>query len=155
MKKDSAPTDEHVAQPDYQDLYQRSVAEQENLKKRLEQEKRQFTQFALAGAVESLLPVVDNFYRATEHVPAENQNSAWLTGIMHIQKQLSDVLAEWGVEEIGVKPGDAFNPEEHEAIGTTEVSEVPEDAVAVVNQRGYKLNGKVLRPAKVTTNTKS
>jgi molecular chaperone GrpE len=158
MKKDpvaTEETEEQTAQPDYQDLYQRSLAEQENLKKRLEQEKRQFAQFALSGAVESLLPVVDNFYRATEHVPAENQNSAWLTGIMHIQKQLSDVLAEWGVVEINVKPGDAFNAEEHEAIGTVDTQEVPEDAVAAVNQRGYTLNGKVLRPAKVTTNTKS
>lgn len=138
----------------YQELYLRSVAEQENLRKRLEQEKRQFAQFALTGAVENLLPVVDNFYRATAHVPADQQNSSWLTGILHIQKQLTDILAEWGVEEIPTKPGDAFNAELHEAIGTVEAADLPEDTVAVVNQRGYKLQGKVIRPVIVTTNTK-
>ncbi len=160
MKKE-AKTEETEGAPDvsevtqnYQELYLRSVAEQENLRKRLEQEKRQFAQFALAGAVESLLPVVDNFYRATAHVPADQQNSSWLTGILHIQKQLTDILAEWGVEEIPVKAGDPFNAEVHEAIGTMESEELPEDTVAVVNQRGYKLQGKVIRPVIVTTNTK-
>lgn len=157
MKKESDIAEEEsrdTNQVDYHDLYQRSLAEQENLKKRLEQEKRQFAQFALSGAVESLLPVVDNFYRATEHVPAESQDSAWLTGIMHIQKQLTDVMAEWGVEEMNVKPGDAFNAEQHEAIGILEVQDVPEDSISQVTQKGYMLHGKVLRPAKVMTNTK-
>jgi molecular chaperone GrpE len=161
MKKEAEELVEEVvsepqaATPDYQELYLRSVAEQENLRKRLEQDKRQFTQFALSGAVESLLPVVDNFYRATEHVPEDQKTSGWITGILHIQKQLTDILGDWGVTEIPVKPGDAFSDSLHEAIGTTETTEVPEDAVAQVNQRGYKLHDKVIRPARVTTNTKS
>lgn len=141
--------------PDYKDLYQRSLAEVENTRKRFEQEKQQISRYALGGAAESLLPVVDNFYRATEHVPAEQQGSPWLAGIFHIQKQLLDTLAEWGVREMAVAPGDSFNPAEHEAIGTVVQPDQPEDQIVTVSARGYFLHGRILRPARVITSKKT
>jgi len=140
-----------VAEPDYKVLYQRLLADQENNRRRFEQDKQQYAKYALVGAAESLLPVVDNFYRATEHVPADQKDSAWLTGIMHIQKQLGAALEEWGVEEIPAKPGDAFDPQLHEAIGTVENAEIPEDHIATIQNRGYRLNGRVIRPVIVLT----
>jgi len=140
-----------VAEPDYKVLYQRSLADQENVRRRFEQDKVQYTKYALTGAVESLLPVVDNFYRATEHVPVEQKDSAWLMGIMHIQKQLQAALEEWGVEEIPAQPGDAFNPAIHEAIGTVENADIPEDHIATIQNKGYRLAGRVIRPVVVLT----
>jgi molecular chaperone GrpE len=152
MPKTSHKTEK---EPDYKELYQRSLAEQENQRKRLEQEKQQFAKFALLGAIENLLPIVDNFYRATEHVPAEQKDSPWLTGIMHIQKQLQNTLEAWGVEEIPTHLGDPLDPALHEAIGTVENSEIPEDHIVTVQNRGYRLNGRVIRPATVLTSKKN
>lgn len=133
-------------QPDYEALYLRALADQENARKRASVEKEQFAKFAQTGAVLDLLPVVDNFYRATEHIPEDQKGSPWLTGIMYIQKQLIDVLTQMGVEEIAAKPGDAFNSELHEAIGTAINEEVPEDHIITIQNKGYTLHGKVIRP---------
>ena len=140
-----------VSEIDYRELYQRLLADQENLRKRFDQDKQQFLKFAHESAVESLLPIVDNFYRATEHVPEENKDSSWLTGILYIQKQLVTVMEGWGVEEIAVKSGDLLDPAVHEAIGTTENTDIPEDHIVTVQNKGYTLNGKVVRPATVIT----
>ena len=135
--------------PDYEQLYQRTLADSENLRRRVEEEKKQFAKYAQGALVEDLLPVVDNFYRATEHVPDEQRKSAWLTGILHIQKQLLDVLMAAGISEIAVKKGDAFNSQLHEAIGTAVSTEVPEDHIIEVKNRGYMLHDRMLRPAQV------
>jgi molecular chaperone GrpE len=137
------------AEPDYKDMWQRSLAELENLRKRELQERQNVSKFALKGFLEELLPVVDNFYRATEHVPAELQNSPWVSGILYIQKNLLDVMAQRGVSIIEAKPGDEFDPSHHEAIGVTE-SEYPEGKIAIVNGQGYMLHDRVLRPTQVT-----
>ena len=135
---------------DYKAKWQRSLAEMENLRKRQEQEKLHFLRFSLEGFAEELLPVVDNFYRATEHIPAEQQGAPWVTGIQYIQKNLLDTLEKRGVREIPVKAGDAFDPTRHEAIGTAEDAAVPEGHIAEVKNRGYMLYDRVLRPAHVT-----
>lgn len=146
MPKKSAP-----AEPDYKELYQRSLADVENMRKRMQQEKEQISRFALAQSVSSLLPIVDNFYRAIEHVPEDQKESPWLTGILYIQKQLTDVLSEWGVEEIPAKPGDVFNPDLHEALDTEVAEGLEDDRIVRVQNRGYQLHGRVVRPATVIT----
>lgn len=138
-------------QPNYQELYVRLLAEQENLRKRLETDKQQFAKFAQMGAAESLIPIVDNFYRATDHIPDAQKQEGWIVGIMHIQKQLLDCLESWGVTEIPAKPGDAFDAALHEAIGTAVDESVAEDHIISIQNRGYKLHGRVLRPVQVTT----
>lgn len=146
-KKDPQEDQKKPTEPDYKGMYQRSLADLENNRKRYEQDKQQFAKYALTGATESILPVVDNFYRATDHIPAEQKDTPWTTGIMHIRKQLLDSLETWGVQEIPVKPGDPFDPSIHEAIGTLEETDIPEDHVATIQNRGYRLNGQVVRPA--------
>jgi len=131
----------------------RAQAEAENQRKRHEQERAQLSKFALAGFIEDLLPVIDNFYRATEHVPAEQKDSPWVTGIQYIQKNLLDVLEARGVMEIPAKKGDHFNPDMHEAIGTRDEGE--EDTILEVTNRGYKLHDRILRPTQVIVSKKS
>jgi molecular chaperone GrpE len=102
-----------------------------------------------------LLPVVDNFYRATEHVPEDQKDSTWLTGILYIQKQLISTLESWGVEEIPTKIGDPLDPTIHEAIGIVDNSDIPEDHIASIQNKGYRLNDRVIRPVVVMTSKPS
>lgn len=133
----------------YKELYQRALADLENTRKRFETEKTQIARFAQFAAALDLLPVIDNFYRATEHVPAEQQQEAWVVGVMHIQKQLLEVLSDWGVSEIPAQVGDQFDPNLHEALGTTLNDQVPEDQIITIQSKGYRLQDRVLRPTKV------
>lgn len=142
-----------AAEPDYKELYQRALAEGENRHKRHEQERKSYIKYALQGFVEELLPVIDNFYRATEHVPEEQKDSPWVTGIQYIQKQLIDVLESNGVREIGTKPGDPFDPEIHEALSTEPSDTVPDHHVNEVKMHGYRLEDRVIRPARVVVSS--
>jgi molecular chaperone GrpE len=137
---------------DYELLYRRALADQENARKRMEEEKRQFATYAQAGMIEDLLPVIDNFYRATEHVPAEQKDGAWTQGILHIQRQLLDILEDLGLKEVAAKPGDAFDPSIHEGIGTAPGEE--EDRIVEVKTKGYTLKDRLIRPASVIVSTK-
>ena len=133
---------------EYREKWQRALAETENLRKRQEVERVNWSKFALNDFLSDLLPVLDNFDRATEHVPAELQNSAWVTGILYIQKNLMDTLSRKGVEEIPVKIGDSLDPAKHEAIGVEEV-EGEEDKITKVVNKGYMIHDRVLRPVQV------
>jgi molecular chaperone GrpE len=139
---------------DYQELYLRTRADLENLQKRQEQERQALIKYAGAELILELLPVIDNFYRATEHIPAEQKENSWVTGIQHIQKQLLDVLDQRGVQEIPLKPGDPFDHLKAEAIGTTVDERYPEDSIAEIAQRGYVYHEKVIRPARVIVTAK-
>ena len=146
LEKDPAPED------DFREKWQRALADLENSRKRFDQEKQQLSKFSLASFIEELLPVVDNFDRATSHIPEEQRTLPWVTGIQYIQKNLADVLEKRGVKEIPVKIGEAFNPHHHEAIGTLESSDLPDEAIAEVKNKGYLLHERVLRPVMVIVN---
>ena len=134
--------------------WQRAMAELENTRKRFAQERISITRFANEELISELLPVIDNFYRATEHVPDEQKSSSWVVGIQYIQKQLLDILEQQGLKELDVKPGQSFNLAQEEAIGTVE-QDGEEDLVVEVKTRGYNLHEKILRPAQVIVSKKS
>lgn len=129
--------------------WQRAAADLENLKKRTSLEKEEYRKYCLEDAVLQILPVLDNFKLATNHVPEDQKDSSWLAGVMHIQKQLSDVIASWGVEEVEIKPGDEFNPEIADAIESVESAEFESGRIVRVAQSAYQMNGKIIRHAKV------
>lgn len=155
MPKKHPQPEQPTETPDYKELYQRSLADQENSRRRLDQDKQLFTRFALEGFMSDLLPVIDNFYRATEHIPLEQQQAGWVTGVLYIQKQLLDTLEKRGISEISAKVGDHFNPSEHEAIGITTDQSVGEDSITEIKNKGYKLHDRVLRPVQVIVNKHS
>jgi molecular chaperone GrpE len=138
---------------DYQVLYQRSLADLENMRRRFEDERKLVSKLAIGDLVIDLLPVLDNFTRATEHVPETEKNSAWATGILYIRKQLMDVLNERGVQELHAQVGDSFDPSLHEALDSVHNSDQPDDSIAEVKSQGYKLHDKIMRPVQVIVNT--
>jgi molecular chaperone GrpE len=136
---------------------QRTLADFDNYKKRALEREREFNKYAAEGIVSEMLPVVDNFYAATEHIPENDQESPWVTGIMYIQKQMEKVFEDNNVKEIPVKIGDKFDITIMEAMKNDEIDEEskPEqkknktEKVIKIVQRGYKIGDKIMRPVKV------
>jgi nucleoside triphosphatase len=125
--------------------WKRCQADFENYKKNQAQHQEEFRKYAKIDVIEQILPVVDNFEASLAHVPEKSQENKWVEGIVYIKKQLEDVLKNNDIEEIVVKAGDKFNPEIHEAVGGDGKKQI----VSKVLLKGYRLNGRILRAAKV------
>lgn len=138
---------------EYLDGWKRCQADFENYKKRQQESQKDFVRFAAENIIHQILPVLDNFHSSTDHIPEDQKNNPWVVGIMHIQKQLENVLKDNGVEEIEVKVGDEFDPNLHEAISdnSKDSKENPNDSKKIqkIMQNGYKLGDKIIRAAKV------
>ena len=121
----------------------RANAETYNAQKRMEQEADKSKKFALQKFAKELLEVVDNLERAIENV---NDDDAVSEGIKLTHKALISVLNKNGVEVVD-PAGEKFNADLHEAVGID--PQAAADTVGVVLQKGYSLNGRLLRPAMV------
>lgn len=141
----AAPATDEVAA--LKDQLQRLAAEFDNYRRRTESERQQLVPMIQAKTLLELTPVLDNFRRATEHLPAELQGNNWVTGILYVEKQLEQIFEQLGVMKIKTV-GEMFDPKLHEAI-STEPSEAPEQQIISEIESGYTLNGQVLKPAKV------
>jgi molecular chaperone GrpE len=131
--------------------WQRCQADFVNFKNRSEEERKAFIQFANTDLIMTILPVLDNFKRAAQHAPSVEDASVknWTEGIKAIEKQFEAILAEIGVAQISANPGDAFDPNIHDAM-VSETSDLPEGTIISEIEPGYLLNNKVLRASKVS-----
>ena len=132
---------------EYKTEYLRQLADKENLRKRLEREKTEFYQHALSEALVDFLSVLDNFERALQSEDLGEQKS-FREGVEMIYKQFLSELAKQGVQPIDLSDK-KFDPRFHQAFATQESSDVEEAEVGEEFQRGYTLNGRLLRPALV------
>ena len=128
---------------------QRTRADFENYRKRVEAEKQSAHQMGQVKSVTKLLPVVDTIERAIINVPDELQDNAWVKGVAGLNKQLDKQLKEIGLEKIDAKSGTLFNPELHQAIQFDEEAEGDKEVIAEELRAGYTLNGAVIRDAMV------
>lgn len=127
---------------------QRTRADFENYRKRVETEKHMARAHGRVGAISQLLPVIDTIERAIGHVPEELKENAWVSGIVGVSKQLEKSLQDLGVKRIEATPGTPFNPELHEAVQFDE-SDGEHEVVAEELQAGYMLGDDVLRHSMV------
>ena len=127
------------------DSWKRCQADFENYKKDQVKHLEEFRKYAKMDVIEQILPVVDNFEASLAHVPEKSKENKWVEGMVYIKKQLEDVLKNNDIEEIEVKAGDKFDPEIHEAVG----GDGEKQKVIKVIQKGYKMNGRILRVARV------
>jgi len=125
----------------------RLAADFDNYKKRARQGQMDTINYASATVVERLLPVLDDFQRALEHAPV-GVDEGWLKGLQLVYLKLQEILSAQGVEPINAV-GSAFDPKLHEAVGSEESSDHPEDTVVLELRRGYRLRDRVIRPALV------
>jgi molecular chaperone GrpE len=137
---------------DFKNMYLRVVADYENLKKDTERQKQEWIRFANNNLINEILPVLDNFKVAVDHIPDNEKDSSWVVGITYIQNQLKKSLEDNGVEEIKTS-GEKFDPGLHEAIdqetSKEELKKYKEGDIVKELRPGYKLHGKVIVPAKV------
>jgi molecular chaperone GrpE len=134
---------------EYLDGWQRAQAAFANFRKRTEAEQAHWRSTANAQLLARLLPVLDDFRRAYEAVPADEQDAPWLGGIRLIERKVNAILESESVKEIELNPGDAFDPHLHEAVLYQEVDGFDEGEVVTEIERGYLLGDRVLRPALV------
>ncbi|MDN3554709.1 nucleotide exchange factor GrpE [Halomonas maura] len=129
------------------DQAMRTAAEAQNVRRRAEQETEKARKFALEKFVKELLPVVDSLEKALEAM-GEDATEAHREGVSMTLKMQRDVLGKFGVEE--VEPhGEPFDPQYHEAMAMVPNPELEPNTVMEVMQKGYLLNGRLVRPAMV------
>lgn len=132
---------------DYLIMAQKIQADFENYKKRVQQEREEFAGFANTGLLLQILPIIDNFRLATKHLPEDLKNNNWAQGVLHIEKQLEQVVADEGITKIE-STGKMFDSYLHEAVEEVESAE-KEGIIIEEILKGYKLKDKVIRHAKV------
>ena len=139
---------------EWKSSYTRKLAEFQNFTKRKENEVAEMKKYASEGIIIKLLDNIDNLERA-ESASTETKNfDALVEGVNMILRNLRNLLTEEGVEELEAAEGVKFNPYEHQAMMTENVEDLDNDVIVKVFQKGYKLKGKVIRPAMVTVNKK-
>lgn len=140
------PRDEELAK--LKDSYQRLAAEYDNFRKRTVREKEAIAGDVRAECISALLPVMDNLERA---LTADATSAEALhKGIEMVLNQTSAILEGMGVEAYG-EAGEDFDPNLHHGVSTASTGEYESGQITLVMQRGYTLNGKVIRPAMVQT----
>lgn len=128
---------------------QRTRADFENFRKRVDGEKQQAMERGEAKTALKLLPVIDTIERAILHIPDDIAEHSWVQGVAGLIKQLDKSLADMGIARIDAKPGTPFDPELHQAVQLDETAEGPEEVVAEELQSGYTLAGVPIRHAMV------
>ncbi len=122
--------------------YKRALADYQNLLKQTSREKVEFVKYALADFLHNVLPVYDHLKLSMKGLSEEETKNPWAQGVSHVLKQFKEVLASHGIEEIKTV-GEKFDHDLMEAL------DGKGEKVKQEIMPGYKLNGKVIRPAKV------
>lgn len=134
---------------------QRTRADFENYRKRVEAEKAAAGEMGATKTVLKLLPVIDTIERAVLHIPTDIAGHQWVQGMAGLVKQLDKSLADMDLKRIEASKGIEFNPELHQAIQFDDNATGDKEVIDSELQPGYMLNGTVIRPAlvKVTKST--
>ncbi|MHB8903892.1 MAG: nucleotide exchange factor GrpE [Patescibacteria group bacterium] len=135
-------TKKNVSNDSFENKYLRALADYQNLLKQTAKDKEEFVKYALGNFLEDILPVYDHLKMSLNGLKDDDHKNPWVEGVKHVLKQFRELLKERGVEEIKTI-GEKFDHETMDAIdgqGETVKQEV---------MAGYKLNGKVIRHAKV------
>jgi molecular chaperone GrpE len=136
----------------FRDLALRSQADFENYKKRSAREKDEAIKYANSSLLERLVGIIDNFELGLAAAKEQGADSPIYSGMVLVQKQLSDLLAESGLQPIEAE-GRTFDPNVHEAIAHEPSDQFPEGIVVRQTRRGYRLKDRLLRPAKVVVSS--
>ena len=126
----------------------RALADVDNTKKRLQREKEEQSAYVAERILNDIIPALDNMHLALQHAPHDEGSKNFVLGVEMTLKLLLDALAQHGLEEVG-RIGEAFDPAIHEAMGMNDIPEIPDNHISAMLSKGYRLKGRLLRPAKV------
>lgn len=151
LKEQLAQAEAEIAdlQKQLAELQPRAQAEIQNVRRRAEQDVEKARKFALEKFTGELLPVVDSLERAIDACQADDEATQSLKeGVEMTHKLFLDGLGKFNVETVDPK-GETFNPEHHQAMSMVEDPDAEPNTVVAVMQKGYLLNGRLIRPAMV------
>jgi molecular chaperone GrpE len=152
-KQSSGSTDLQALRQECDSLYEqllRKAAEFENYKKAMEREKAEFVETAHRDLILNLISVLDSFELALRGALADREdNEDLVSGFELIYKQIQDKLSRFGLKAIEAV-GQKFDPNIHQAIATLALRDLEENTVVEEMQKGYLLDGRLLRPAMVS-----
>jgi molecular chaperone GrpE len=140
---------ERDAATDYMNRWQHTQADFTNYRRRQGQEREQMQRFFATEATRLVLPALDSFERAFATLPPSLQRFTWIDGVALINMQLQGALQAMGIKPIAAEQGQTLDPVRHEAIGEVETGAHPAGHIAAIVQRGYEVEGTVLRPTLV------
>jgi len=126
----------------------RAIAELENTKRRAERDVENAHKYALERFTQDLLPVIDSMEKALEVTSEHPEVTVMKQGVELTIKMFIDVIKKYGLEQLD-PVGEPFDPNHHEAMSMQPNPDLPPKAVMTVFQRGYLLNGRLIRPARV------
>lgn len=134
---------------EYLDGWQRARAEFSNYRKRQEADLVNLRFLSTGALATKLLPVIDDFERASKTLPPALRDMSWIEGVLLISRKVQLILESEGVKAIDVKPHDAFDPAFHEAVSHDAADGFNSGEVIEELQKGYKLGERVIRPTLV------
>ena len=135
---------------EYLNGWKRALADYENLQKETSERVQSRVQSETDGIVHELLSISDIFDTALLHAPESVQKESWMQGVIHVKRQLTELLQTLHVTEVPIEG--VFNPELHEAVETESDETKPDNHVVSVQSKGYMRNNKLIRPSKVIVN---
>ncbi len=125
------------------------LAEMENLRKVHSKEKNDLVKYFLSSFLQKFLPSFEMFELALNNKNVSKEIKNWLLGFEMINKNIKNILEEFGVKKIDVKKGDQFNSNFHESIEEKESEEIEEGRILEIKQNGYTLNDRLIKPTSV------
>jgi len=131
------------------DQHLRTRADFDNYKKRILRDSTRSYQNAMASILKIFLGASDDLERALKNKPTKNELGNWFNGIKLIHQKLINQMKNQGVERMEIKPGDAFNPNFHEAITQEDHEDFSDGQIIEVVQPGYRISDRIIRPAMV------
>jgi molecular chaperone GrpE len=141
-------TDTHEEAEKNYDLYMRTYAEMENIKKRGIKEREELAKYANESIIKEILPVIDNLDKAISHAQNDENSSALVEGLELTRDGLVKALEKAGLKEVEAL-GKPFDPNFHESVSQQIDDTVAPGHVIMELQKGYLLNGRLLRPSMV------
>lgn len=134
---------------DWKDKYMRALAEQENMRKRMQKEKQDMARFGIENAIAEFIPAIDNLENALRFAEAAaGEIKNWAMGFEMILSQFKEVLHNHGIVSFHSE-GNTFDPEYHEAVEIVETTEYPDGTIMHEFTKGYKSSIRTIRPARV------
>jgi molecular chaperone GrpE len=145
--------DREASLKDLNNRYLYLQADFENFKKIKAKEKQDLLKFGNEVLIKELIPVIDNLERAIEHADKSEEGKGIIEGVQITLNEFFKVLERAGVERVDAV-GKKFDPNFHEALFQEEREDMEQDTVTTELQKGYTLNGRLLRPARVAVSKK-
>lgn len=134
---------------EYKDKYLRLLADIENMRKRMQKERQEMTQYAIENVISEFLAPLDNLENALKFAQQmSDEVKNWASGFQMILSQFKDVLTNQGVTPVATE-GKTFDPHAHEAVEIVETADKPPGTIIEEYVRGYKMGDRTIRPARV------